>query len=84
MISLSELFSRLFQVREHIWLELFQVSDGAFKTFKRFRLGGFLILKSSKDSYQVVFNHAVSWTVNVGIVAWVLRARIQHRNWRKS
>ena len=36
-----------------------------------FRLGGYIILKSSKDCYHVVFNRAVSWAQNLKIVAWV-------------
>jgi hypothetical protein len=37
----------------------------------RFNLGGFLILKSSKGCYHVVFNRSVSWGENMSIVAWV-------------
>jgi len=40
-------------------------------TTKRFRLRGFMILKSSKNSYHVVFDKPVSWVKNVAIVAWV-------------
>ena len=36
-----------------------------------FKLGGFMILKSSKDCYQVVFDRSVSWTENMSIIAWV-------------
>lgn len=43
----------------------------ALKPFKHFKLGGFIILKSSFNSYHVVFNQPVSWSKNVGIVAWV-------------
>ena len=38
---------------------------------KHFKLEGFLILKSSKSCYHVVFNKTVSWTENMKIVAWV-------------
>ena len=41
------------------------------KTLKHFRLGGFIVLKSSEMSFHVVFDRAVSWSRNVGIVAWV-------------
>ena len=36
-----------------------------------FRLGGFIILKSSNDGYHVIFNRVVSWSENMRIVAWV-------------
>lgn len=35
-----------------------------------FRLGGFLILKSSKGNYHAVFNKPVSWERNVRVMAW--------------
>jgi len=38
---------------------------------KRFRLKGFIILRSSKNCYHVVFDHYVSWVRNLSIVAWV-------------
>jgi hypothetical protein len=34
--------------------------DWAFRTLKQFRLGGFVILKSSKNHYHVVFDRPVS------------------------
>ena len=43
----------------------------AFKTLKQFRLRGFVILRSSANSYHVVFDRPVSWSRNVAIVAWV-------------
>jgi hypothetical protein len=43
----------------------------ALKAKKKFRLDGFLILRSSEKCYHVVFNHAVSWARNLKIVAWV-------------
>jgi len=36
-----------------------------------FKLKGFIILKSSKNSYHVVFDKKVSWRKNVHIMAWV-------------
>lgn len=43
-----------------------------------YKLGGFVILKSSKNCYHVVFNRPVSWSRNMRIVAWVaLQARNQ-------
>lgn len=36
-----------------------------------FKLGGYIILKSSKNCYHVVFDRSVSWTENMSIVAWV-------------
>lgn len=38
---------------------------------KHFRLGGFIILKSSEHNYHVVFNRKVSWDENMRIVGWV-------------
>jgi hypothetical protein len=44
----------------------------AMRTMKWFKLKGFIILKSSKNSsYHVVFNKKVSWKRNMHIVAWV-------------
>ncbi len=42
----------------------------ALRVMKWFRLEGFIILKSSKNSYHVVFNRLVSWSENMRIVAW--------------
>jgi hypothetical protein len=50
----------------------------ALKIMKRFKLEGFLILKSSKNSYHVVFNAPVSWAKNMSIVAWIC---LQCRSW---
>lgn len=44
------------------------------ETMKRFKLGGFLILKSSKNNYHVVFNRRVDWSENMSIVASVTLA----------
>lgn len=35
-----------------------------------FRLEGFLILRSSKGNYHVVFNKPVTWEKNVRVMAW--------------
>lgn len=43
----------------------------ALRVMKWFKLKGFIILKSSKDCYHVVFDRAVSWSQNMRIVAWV-------------
>jgi hypothetical protein len=43
----------------------------AFKAMRKFRLEGFIILKSSENSYHVVFNRPVSWSENMRVVAWV-------------
>lgn len=37
---------------------------------KKFNLGGFIILRSSKNSYHVVFNRTVSWEENMKIVGY--------------
>jgi hypothetical protein len=43
----------------------------AFRTLKRFRLRGCIILKSSEKHYHMVFDRRVSWSKNMGIVGWV-------------
>jgi len=43
----------------------------AMRTMKWFKLKGFIILKSSENSYHVVFDKKVSWKENMHIVAWV-------------
>jgi hypothetical protein len=48
-----------------------QVKRWALRTTRFHRLEGFLILRSSKNSYHVVFNRRVSWSENMRIVAWV-------------
>ena len=42
------------------------------RTMKWFKLKGYIILKSSKNNYHVVFNRQVDWRENVSIVAWVI------------
>jgi hypothetical protein len=41
------------------------------RILKWFRLSGFIILRSSKDHYHVVFDRAVTWEKNLHIVAWI-------------
>jgi hypothetical protein len=41
------------------------------RTARWFKLQGFVILKSSKNRYHVVFDHVVSWAENMRVVAWV-------------
>ena len=40
-------------------------------TMKRFNLRGFVILKSSKNCYHVVFDRQVPWISNLRVVAWI-------------
>jgi len=42
------------------------------KTVKRFNLKGYMILKSSKNNYHVVFDREVDWSENVSIMSWVV------------
>jgi len=52
--------------------ELFRkVKYWAEKAMKHFRLGGYIILKSSRDHYHVLFNKTVIWEENTKIMAWV-------------
>jgi len=43
----------------------------AFRTMKFHKLEGFIILRSSKGCYHVVFNRSVDWSENMRIVAWI-------------
>lgn len=43
----------------------------AYRTMEKFKLGGFIILKSSKNNYHILFDKTVSWKKNMKIVAWV-------------
>jgi hypothetical protein len=36
-----------------------------------FRLQGFIVLRSSRNRYHVVFDRVVSWSENMRVVAWV-------------
>ena len=38
---------------------------------KRFRLDGFLILRSSEKHYHVVFDRHISWEINLSVIAWI-------------
>jgi hypothetical protein len=40
-------------------------------TMKWFKLRGFIILRSSKNYYHVLFDRSVTWKKNVHIIAWV-------------
>jgi hypothetical protein len=51
--------------------ELRTVKYWALKALKRFRLEGFIVLKSSDRHYHVVFSRRVSWVENLKITAWV-------------
>ena len=42
------------------------------KTEKEFNLRGFLILRSSKDNYHVVFDREVCWSENVSIMSYAV------------
>lgn len=43
----------------------------ALRTMKWFKLRGFVILKSSKKSYHVLFDRKVTWRKNVHVMNWV-------------
>lgn len=43
----------------------------ALRAMRRFKLEGFIVLKSSKKSYHIVFNRKVSWAENLRVVAWI-------------
>jgi hypothetical protein len=44
----------------------------ALRAMKHFRLRGFLILRSSRNCYHVLFDRRVSWRRNIAITAWVV------------
>ncbi|MFX0200390.1 MAG: hypothetical protein ACFFCW_30090 [Candidatus Hodarchaeota archaeon] len=48
-----------------------------------FKLGGFIILKSSERNYHIVFDRPVSWSENMKVVAWValLSQRRELQRW---
>ncbi len=48
-----------------------KVKYWALRTMNWFKLGGFIILKSSEQSYHVLFDREVSWSENMRVVAWV-------------
>lgn len=43
----------------------------ASRTARWFELQGFIILRSSKNRYHIVFDRTVSWAENMRAVAWV-------------
>jgi hypothetical protein len=47
------------------------VKEWALRAMRFHKLDGLIILKSSKNSYHVVFDRPVSWSENMRIVAWV-------------
>ncbi|MCJ7761544.1 hypothetical protein MUP59_10475 [Candidatus Bathyarchaeota archaeon] len=47
-----------------------EVLRWAKRTSKRFKLGGFVILRSSENHFHVIFNRTVDWTRNVSVMAW--------------
>ena len=48
-----------------------KVKYWALRTNRWFKLGGFVIFKSSKNNYHVVFNKKVTWERNIHIMDWV-------------
>ena len=48
-----------------------KVKYWAERGLENFRVGGYVILKSSRDHYHVLFNRTVCWEVNTKIMAWV-------------
>jgi len=43
----------------------------ALRTMNWFKLRAFIILKSSKNHYHVLFDRSVTWKKNIHIMAWV-------------
>lgn len=54
---------------DNIGLE--EVKYWASRICKEFKLGGFLIIRSSERNHHIVFNRTVSWAENMSIVASV-------------
>jgi hypothetical protein len=51
----------------------------ALRAMRWFRLRGFIILRSSKNHYHVVFDRSVTWERNMHIVAWVALESGSHK-----
>ena len=47
------------------------VKNFALRALEFHKLDGFIILKSSENSYHVVFDRPVKWSENMRIVAWL-------------
>jgi len=65
-----------FSSKETVKLDFDEISFGLVKKWasekmKQFKLGGFIILKSSENHYHVLFDKRVSWSKNMKIVAWI-------------
>lgn len=41
------------------------------KITKRFKMGGYILLRSSKDNYHAIFDREVTWSENISIMSWV-------------
>jgi hypothetical protein len=41
------------------------------RVMNRFKLTGFILLKSSEKNYHIVFDREVTWNENVSIMAWI-------------
>jgi hypothetical protein len=52
------------------------------KTEKKFDLKGYLILKSSKNNYHVVFDREVCWSENVSIMAYAILTSHKTKLWK--
>lgn len=48
-----------------------KVKYWAGRTMEWFKLGGYLIAKSSEKHYHIVFNRFVTWSKNLSIINWV-------------
>lgn len=48
-----------------------RVKYWAFRAMRWFKLQGFIILRSSKNCYHVIFDRTVSWTQNMSVVAGI-------------
>ena len=53
-------------------VDLDKVKDWARKSMSFFKLGGFIILRSSKNSFHVIFDRTVSWSENLSIVGRIV------------
>ena len=54
----------------------------ALRTMNWFRLKGFLVLKSSRKHYHIIFDRTVDWTENMAVVAWVCRESKHQGLWK--
>lgn len=65
-------------------LSIFKVKSIANWILSRFEMGGYIILRSSKNKYHAVFDRTLEWGENcriMGYVAWILGNNRNYEMW---